>query len=163
MSLRITAPRLFDRRAVELAMGTTALGLLNCALGALVEAAHCYNRAAVLLGPQSDLRMANAKRLIRAGELELAAPYLAAALESDKTRGSALSYLGCIDHEKGCLGQAQIHLEQAAAQMPSWGAPQRVLLKLYEELAEYDRVKELNGRLSRHCRLNELLRLQLQL
>lgn len=113
-----------------------ALGLLWCGFGELARAAECYQRAAALLGSQSDLAMQLAKLYLRAGKTDAAVQLLTAALEDDKARCAAHGYLGHVLLRSGRLAEARSHLEQAHQAAPCWPEPLEALGDLYGQLGE---------------------------
>lgn len=122
--------------AAEQGLAFAALGLLLCGFGDLKGALECYRRASQTLGSQSELAMQIAKLLMRAGRPDEAVRFLAIALEDDKARSAAHSYLGHIFRRLGQLERARAHLEQAHEAAPCWGGPLETLVQLYRDLGE---------------------------
>lgn len=140
--------QLGEGEGMEQGLAMTALGLVYCAFGKLSRALDLYRRASAWLGSQSELAMAIAKLLLRAGRTDEAASFLVVALDDDKTRSAAHCYLAHIHGSGGRLQQARRHLEQAIAATPSWDKPLEMLMHVYRELGEHGLADDVRERLT---------------
>jgi len=128
--------QLKDLAGTERALASAAVGLLFCRFGDVDAAQACYRQAAAALATQGELALEIAELLLRAERPDEAGEFLAAALESDKSRSAALSYLGHLYARSGRLAEARRHLEAAARAVPCWREPLALLEQVYRHAGD---------------------------
>ncbi|HEX5094240.1 MAG TPA: hypothetical protein VFV84_16270 [Burkholderiales bacterium] len=135
--------QLRDLAGTERALASAAVGLLCCRFGDVSSARACYRQAASALATQGELALEIAELLLRAERPDEAGEFLAAALESDKSRSAALSFLGHLCARGGRLPEARRHLEEAHRSAPCWREPLALLERVYRQAG--------NDRLAGEC------------
>lgn len=127
----------------EQALARVALGLVYCSLGQPLRAFARYQQAARRLGGHPELALEIAKLLLRSQQADRALELLEAALEDDKTRATAHTFLAQLHAGRGSLEQALRHLETAHRLTPAWGQILSMLAAVHQRLGNSQQSRSL--------------------